>query len=126
MPSRSSTRKLIWPPWKSRIQHSVSKYLRSTIFSGPYALSNNYHARVNRRLENGNSFIDKQFKNQKRMTRKLFSPVNIGPLALCHRVVMAPLTRSRAERPGDVPGSLMREYYSQRASEGGLIISEAT
>ena len=39
---------------------------------------------------------------------------------------MAPLTRSRSEQPGDIPGDLMAEYYGQRASEGGLIISEAT
>jgi N-ethylmaleimide reductase len=58
--------------------------------------------------------------------KKLFSPVQIGPLTLGHRVVMAPLTRSRSEQPGDVPGDLMREYYTQRASAGGLIISEAT
>jgi N-ethylmaleimide reductase len=58
--------------------------------------------------------------------QKLFSPVQIGPLTLSHRVVMAPLTRSRSEQPGDIPGSLMLEYYTQRASEGGLIISEAT
>ncbi|MGA2421852.1 MAG: alkene reductase, partial [Candidatus Acidiferrum sp.] len=57
---------------------------------------------------------------------KLFSAVQIGPITLQHRVVMAPLTRSRSEQPGDVPGALMQEYYSQRASEGGLIISEAT
>src|SRR5882672_1097221 len=56
----------------------------------------------------------------------LFSPVMIGPLALSHRVVMAPLTRSRSEQPGDIPGALMIEYYGQRASESGLIISEAT
>ena len=56
----------------------------------------------------------------------LFSPVQLGRIALTHRVVMAPLTRSRSEQPGDVPGALMREYYQQRASEGGLIISEAT
>jgi N-ethylmaleimide reductase len=56
----------------------------------------------------------------------LFSPVTIGPLALSHRVVMAPLTRSRSEQPGDIPGALMIEYYGQRASEGGLIVSEAT
>src|SRR5882724_11196523 len=56
----------------------------------------------------------------------LFSPVTIGPLALSHRVVMAPLTRSRSEQPGDIPNPLMVEYYGQRASEGGLIISEAT
>ena len=57
---------------------------------------------------------------------KLFAPVQIGPMTLQHRVVMAPLTRSRSEQPGDIPGSLMLEYYTQRASEGGLIISEAT
>src|SRR5271168_5189398 len=58
--------------------------------------------------------------------RKLFSPVQIGPTTLQHRVVMAPLTRSRSEQPGDIPGKLTLEYYSQRASEGGLLISEAT
>jgi N-ethylmaleimide reductase len=59
-------------------------------------------------------------------TSSLFIPLSIGPLTLKHRVVMAPLTRSRSEQPGDVPGDLMREYYTQRASDGGLIISEAT
>ena len=39
---------------------------------------------------------------------------------------MAPLTRSRSEQPGDIPGALMAEYYGQRASEGGFIIAEAT
>src|SRR5258707_4420764 len=58
--------------------------------------------------------------------RKLFAPIQIGPLALSHRVVMGPLTRSRSEQPGDIPGSLMVKYYGQRASEGGLIVSEAT
>jgi N-ethylmaleimide reductase len=57
---------------------------------------------------------------------KLFTPIEIGPIQLKHRVVMAPLTRSRSEQPGDVPGKLMLEYYTQRASDGGLIISEAT
>jgi N-ethylmaleimide reductase len=57
---------------------------------------------------------------------RLFSPLEIGPITLSHRVVMAPLTRSRSEQPGDIPGDLMAEYYTQRASEGGLIISEAT
>src|SRR3984893_10084749 len=58
--------------------------------------------------------------------KKLFSPVQIGPISLHHRVVMAPLTRSRSQQPGDIPSDLMAEYYGQRASEGGLIISEAT
>lgn len=58
--------------------------------------------------------------------QKLFTPVELGALTLSHRVVMAPLTRVRSDQPGDIPNSLMAEYYHQRASEGGLIISEAT
>jgi N-ethylmaleimide reductase len=58
--------------------------------------------------------------------RKLFTPLEIGPYALKHRVVMAPLTRNRSEQPGGIPGSIMVEYYTQRASDGGLIVSEAT
>jgi N-ethylmaleimide reductase len=54
----------------------------------------------------------------------LFSPVGVGPLGLRNRVVMAPLTRSRAG-PGNVPNQLNALYYAQRAS-AGLIISEAT
>jgi N-ethylmaleimide reductase len=56
--------------------------------------------------------------------KTLFSPIRVGPLTLSHRVVMAPLTRLRSKIPGDVPVDLMAEYYAQRASEGGLIISE--
>ena len=41
-------------------------------------------------------------------------------------MVMAPLTRSRSIQPGSIPGDLMLEYYSQRASDGGLIVSEGT
>jgi N-ethylmaleimide reductase len=47
-------------------------------------------------------------------------------MKLKHRVVMGPLTRSRSVQPGNIPGDLMLEYYSQRASDGGLIVSEAT
>jgi N-ethylmaleimide reductase len=57
---------------------------------------------------------------------QLFTPLQIGPMTLKHRVVMAPLTRSRSVQPGDVPGDLMLDYYTQRASDGGFIISEAT
>jgi N-ethylmaleimide reductase len=56
----------------------------------------------------------------------LFTPTALGPLRLKHRVIMAPLTRSRSIQPDSVPGDLMREYYEQRASDGGLIITEAT
>jgi N-ethylmaleimide reductase len=57
---------------------------------------------------------------------KLLTPVQLGSLNLKHRVVMAPLTRSRSEQPGGIPGDMMVQYYSDRASDGGLIISEAT
>jgi N-ethylmaleimide reductase len=53
----------------------------------------------------------------------LFSPLQVGDMALANRVVMAPLTRNRA--PGAVPTPLMATYYSQRAS-AGLLITEAT
>ncbi|OAJ55079.1 alkene reductase [Paraburkholderia ginsengiterrae] len=56
---------------------------------------------------------------------KLHSAVRIGPYELSHRVVLAPLTRMRAEA-GARPGPLMAEYYAQRASEGGFLIGEAT
>jgi N-ethylmaleimide reductase len=56
---------------------------------------------------------------------KLFTSTQVGPYKVSHRVVMAPLTRMRSD-PGDIPSELMVEYYTQRASEGGLIISEAT
>ena len=59
-------------------------------------------------------------------TNKLFTPIQVGPLELKHRVVMAPLTRSRSIQPGSIPGDMMLEYYSQRASDGGLIVSEGT
>jgi N-ethylmaleimide reductase len=56
----------------------------------------------------------------------LFSPLRIGPYQLGHRVVMAPLTRMRAEKPSLAPRPLNMEYYRQRATPGGLIIAEAT
>ena len=55
----------------------------------------------------------------------LFDPITIGDLQLPNRIIMAPLTRSRAVGGGRVPNELMAEYYVQRAS-AGLILSEAT
>jgi 2,4-dienoyl-CoA reductase-like NADH-dependent reductase (Old Yellow Enzyme family) len=54
----------------------------------------------------------------------LYDPLALGPLTLPNRIIMAPLTRSRAgvER---TPNALIAEYYVQRAS-AGLILSEAT
>ncbi|MEJ1978991.1 MAG: alkene reductase [Acetobacteraceae bacterium] len=55
----------------------------------------------------------------------LFTPITLGDgLTLANRIVMAPLTRSRAGK-GDVQGALNAEYYRQRSS-AGLIVSEAT
>ena len=56
----------------------------------------------------------------------LFTPVQIGEITLKHRVVMPPLSRLRAQWPSGVPSDLNLEYYSQRASDGGLIFTEAT
>lgn len=58
---------------------------------------------------------------------KLFQPGKIGSIDVKNRVVMAPLTRCRAnEAEGDIPGSAINvEYYRQRAN-AGLIISEGT
>lgn len=55
----------------------------------------------------------------------LFSPLKVGALTLPNRIIMAPLTRSRAANPGRVPNDLMAKYYGQRAT-AGLILSEAT
>lgn len=51
----------------------------------------------------------------------LFSKYSLGPITLNNRIVMAPMTRSRAI--GNVPNDLMATYYAQRAS-GGLLITE--
>ncbi len=60
-------------------------------------------------------------------TVQLFQPTRIGDIEVANRIVMAPLTRSRAdEAKGDIPGSTMNvDYYRQR-SGAGLIISEGT
>lgn len=58
------------------------------------------------------------------MTQPLFTPLQAGDLALRNRILMAPLTRGRAETDG-TPTELMADYYRARAS-AGLIITEAT
>jgi 2,4-dienoyl-CoA reductase-like NADH-dependent reductase (Old Yellow Enzyme family) len=68
---------------------------------------------------------------------KLFEPITIGngKIKLDHRVILAPLTRNRgtplnetstAENPNRIwlPNDLMAEYYSQRTTKGGLLITE--
>ncbi|MET4275747.1 MULTISPECIES: alkene reductase [unclassified Bradyrhizobium] len=75
-------------------------------------VSTTAHSRVLDAVQNGD-------------TNLLFQPCRFGPFSLPHRVVMAPLTRSRARHPGNVPSQLAACYYAQRAS-AALIISEAT
>ncbi|KAK8203720.1 hypothetical protein IWZ01DRAFT_513717 [Phyllosticta capitalensis] len=60
---------------------------------------------------------------------KLFAPLELGNLRLEHRVVLAPLTRLRGVKVSDgiyKPSDLHVEYYAQRASKGGLLLTEAT
>ena len=57
------------------------------------------------------------------MNSTLFTPTQLGSLPLKNRIVMAPLTRSRAI--GNLPNELMAQYYRLRA-EAGLIITEGT
>ncbi|MEN5434989.1 alkene reductase [Sphingobacterium faecium] len=59
------------------------------------------------------------------MFTKLFESYILKGIALKNRFLMAPMTRSRASQPGDIPNALMATYYAQRAS-AGLIITEAT
>ncbi|MFD1626749.1 alkene reductase [Azospirillum griseum] len=54
----------------------------------------------------------------------LFTPLRLGAIELPNRIIMAPLTRSRAGE-GNAPTALNAEYYAQRAS-AGLIVTEAT
>jgi len=57
--------------------------------------------------------------------QSLLKEYNMNGILLKNRVVMAPMTRSRADNPGNVPTDLMAEYYAQRSS-AGLIISEGS
>ena len=56
--------------------------------------------------------------------KTLLNPIKIGSLELKNKIVMAPLTRCRADE-NHIPTDIMAEYYAQRAS-AGLIVAEAT
>ena len=58
------------------------------------------------------------------MTDPLFQAITLGELQLPNRIIMSPMTRTRAGA-GDVPTDLMALYYRQRAS-AGLIVTEGT
>ena len=59
------------------------------------------------------------------MKDTLFAPVILGRHTLKNRVVLPPLTRQRADQPGDVPNDLMAQYYGQRAG-AGFMVTEGT
>ena len=59
------------------------------------------------------------------MHDKLWQPLSVGELKLRHRLIMAPMTRSRST-PEGVPTALNATYYGQRAADAALIISEGT
>ncbi|MEI8608790.1 alkene reductase [Enterovibrio sp. Hal110] len=59
------------------------------------------------------------------MTHALFQPIQLGSLSLKNRIVMPPMTRSRATQPGNVANDMMATYYAQRAS-AGLIVAEGS
>lgn len=76
-------------------------------------------------------------QNSQRAASKLFHPLKIanGKISLEHRIIHAPMTRNRGvplrpsstpENPNRIwyPGDLMATYYGQRATKGGLIITE--
>ena len=76
-------------------------------------------------LSSMNSFYSFTTFKYHMTTSQLFQPTRIGDIEVANRIVMAPLTRSRAA-DGDMPGSAMNvDYYRQR-SGAGLIISEGT
>ncbi|KAL2945135.1 12-oxophytodienoate reductase 3 [Bienertia sinuspersici] len=54
----------------------------------------------------------------------LFSPYKLGKLSLSHRVVLAPMTRCRAIN--EMPNNALKEYYVQRSTPGGFLITEGT
>lgn len=62
--------------------------------------------------------------NQAPSIPHLFTPYNMGNFNLSHRIVLAPLTRQRSYN--NVPQQHAILYYSQRTTEGGFLIAEAT
>jgi N-ethylmaleimide reductase len=66
-----------------------------------------------------------QVTHARESSEPILTPYRMGELALPNRVIMAPLTRMRANPDDHVPTMLQAEYYAQRAS-AGLIIAEAT
>src|SRR5689334_7023871 len=74
----------------------------------------------------GNQYPEQEIPGAAMNFPHLFSPLKVGPYQLKHRIMLAPLTRMRASKPSLAPRPLNAEYYAQRATEGGLLIAEAS
>ena len=55
------------------------------------------------------------------MTNALFKSIQLGNIELKNRIVMPPMTRSRATQPGNSANEMMAVYYAQRASAGSIV-----
>src|ERR1700744_6390582 len=75
-------------------------------------------------MSTATAFVETSASEQA-VTEQLFQPFRMGRYNLPHRMVMAPLTRSRSRQPGNVPSAMKACYYTQRAS-AAFIITEAT
>ncbi|KAI3406773.1 hypothetical protein KGF56_000378 [Candida oxycetoniae] len=56
----------------------------------------------------------------------LFKPIKVGNVILKHRIAHLPTTRNRADPINHIPTNLQKQYYSDRAKSGGLLVTEAT
>ncbi len=74
--------------------------------------------RISRNGEERSASFRNEERCQPSRPKQLLSPYSLGDLQLKNRIVMAPLTRTRAENQGKVPNELMAEYYAQRAGAG--------
>jgi N-ethylmaleimide reductase len=77
------------------------------------------------RIQKTNYLNFNDFLKEIIMTDSLFQPIQLGKFSLKNRIVMPPMTRSRATQPGNEANDIMAEYYSQRTG-AGLIVSEGT
>ena len=76
-------------------------------------------------MDEGTNAVATAAATQQAAIDLVFQPYRLGPFTLPPRIVMAPLTRSRARQPGNISNDLAACYYAQRAA-AALIISEAT
>ncbi|KAE9601592.1 putative 12-oxophytodienoate reductase [Lupinus albus] len=68
--------------------------------------------------------VEKEESKENRRDNTLFSPYKMGNFYLSHRIVLAPMTRCRALN--GIPNAALGEYYSQRSTPGGFLITEGT